>query len=633
MRKIISVLHLLIIFLILLSPLILYARAGGGHSFGGGGSHSSHGFGGRSRGGGDGPGLIYLIMLLIEYPHIGLPIVAGGILFFYIMGKRYNNYRIESTIRRAGGLSLEQEKRLIEENLGILRQSDPEFSVERFIKRAKNAFVIIQKAWSEQDLTPIIPFVSNGVLSRFSIQIDIQKKEGYRNRIENIDIAGAEIAGVASDNLYDRIDVRFVVSMDDEDVDLKTGKVLDTHDSSFVEYWTFLRRKGAKTRGGAGLIEGRCPNCGGDLKIVESGHCEYCKAFVFSGEYDWILTEITQEDEYSSIYIQDNIIGLDEMLKKDPSFNIAVIEDKVSYLFYRIYQANYYGDVKYIKAVAHPDFYKNLETAFNPQSEWYPSLKDAAVGAVETKRVLIDGSDGYDRVEVMIRWSAEFCERNRKTGDVRKESLPEIRTQLYTLVRRSDVKTKARFNFKTIPCRSCGAPIGFSAEDRCEYCDAVINDGSRDWVLYSVDIYRPYAFQSQFVGVVKDNSENKIMLSAMISAMLSDGVIDEREKEMLYSAAQNRGLSKNVVDQMIESAKKGELVAIPSNIEEARGMLASMARVALADGKISKEEYNLMLNFGAKYNYKKADIDVIINNQRRLLFNEARKFIKNTKVR
>ncbi len=623
-----------VIAVILLLPLLADARAGGGHSYGGGSSSGSGGFGGGSGGGGgDITDLIYLVILLVRYPYVGVPVLVGGIIFFYFMGRGANNYRINSTIRKAGALSIQQENTLRTQNLAKLKAIDPSFSEEKFLERAKNAFLIIQKAWSEQNLTPIRPFVSNGLYSRFEIQIDIQKLEGFRNKIDNIEIYGADIKSITSDNIYDRIDVLFSVSMDDSDVDLKSGKVLKNNESTFVEYWTFLRRRGTKTQNRAGLMEGRCPNCGGEIKIVESGHCEYCKAFVFSGEYDWILTEITQEEEYSSPYVQNNVIGLEEMLKKDPAFNIAVIEDKVSYLFYRLFKTNYFGDIKYIKEVSHPNFYNSLTGIFNPVNEWYQSLRDAAVGAVEVKRINVNNQDGYDRVDVMIMWSAEYCERNRKTKEIRNIQGSSIRTQTYTLIRKSDVQTKTNFNFKTIPCRSCGAPIGSNVEDKCEYCGNVVNDGSRDWVLYSVDIYRPYAFQTQMTGVVKSGDVNRTMLASMISAMLSDKVIDDKEREMIYSAAQNRGIAKNVVDQMIESAKRGELLASPSNLEEARGMLSSMARVALADGKISQDEYNLLLNFGAKYNYKKADIDVIINTQRKLLFQEAKEFIRNTKYK
>jgi predicted lipid-binding transport protein (Tim44 family)/tellurite resistance protein len=633
-----NLIFVLLIIIVLLHSAQLFARAGGGHSYGGSSHSSSHSFsgsyGGSRSGGGGGGDLFVLIMLLIQYPYIGIPVIAGGILFFYLMGRGANNYRINSTIRKASGLSVAQEKMLKEQNLAKIKESDPNFSEDKFIERAKSSFMIVQKCWSDQNLMPMKPFTSNGVFSRFSIQIDIQKESGFRNQLDDITILDASIQAVTSDNIYDRIDVMFTAMINDKDVDLKTGKVIRTNESSpFIEFWTFLRRRGAKTQSKSGLLEGKCPNCGGDIKITESGNCEYCNAFVSSGEYDWVLTEITQEEEYSSPYLQQNIIGLEDMMKKDIDFNVAVIEDKVSTIFFRIVRANYFGDVKYIKEVSHPNFYNTLSTAFNPANEWYPSLEDVAVGAVETKRITVNGSDGYDRVEVMIRWSGSYCERNRRTKELRNVGEPSIRTQVYTLIRKSDVKTPGRYNFRTIPCRSCGAPLTQNTEDRCEYCGAVINDGSRDWVLYAVDIYRPYNYNVQYTGVVKSSEENYVMLSAMISAMLSDGVIDEREKDMIYRAAQNRGIPPAVVSQMIESAKRRELIAIPSNTEEARGMLASMARIALADGKISGAEYKLLLNFGAKYNFQKADIDIIINNQRRLLFQEAKEIIKNTKIK
>ncbi|MCX7943819.1 MAG: TIM44-like domain-containing protein [Deltaproteobacteria bacterium] len=634
MRKRLKVVLLSIIALsMLIYPIMLNARAGGGHSFGGGGSPSfSGGFSGGKgiSGGGD---IIGLVIFLLRYPQIGLPIIIGGVIFFYFMGRGANNYRINSTIRKATYLSAQQESSIKMQNLERLKTRDPQFSEEIFLDRARNAFITIQKAWSDQNLLPIRTFVSNGLYTRFAIQIDIQKAEGYRNKIENINILSASIASITSDNLYDRIDVAFSATMDDSDVELKSGKVLKVNESTFTEYWTFLRRINTKTRQREGLIEGKCPNCGGKLNIVESGRCEYCNAFVFSGEYDWILTEITQEEEYSSPYFQNNVWGLEEMLKKDPTFNLAAIEDKASYFFFKMYKANYFGDTRYLKEVSHPKFYHSLSGAFNPSNDWYQSLKDAAIGAVETKRIQVDCEDGYDKVDVMIRWSAEYCERNRRTKEVRNVTDKSIRTQTYTLVRKSNVTTKVAYNFKILPCPICGAPISSNVEDKCDYCGNIINDGSRDWVLYSVDIYRPYAYNTQFTGITKNIDTNKIIIAAMISAMLSDKMIDEREKEMIYTAAQNRGISKSAVDQMIESAKRGELIAIPTNTEEAREIISSMARISLVDGKLSNNEYKLLLNVGEKYNYKKADINGIINNQRRLLFNEAKEFIKNTKFK
>ena len=48
-------------------------------------------------------------------------------------------------------------------------------------------------------------------------------------------------------------------------VSLKDGRRTEgsTSSESFVEYWSFLRRRGASTKPEIrGLIEGNCPNCG-----------------------------------------------------------------------------------------------------------------------------------------------------------------------------------------------------------------------------------------------------------------------------------------------------------------------------------------------------------------------------------
>jgi len=41
-----------------------------------------------------------------------------------------------------------------------------------------------------------------------------------------------------------------------------------------------------------------CPNCGAALNINMTGHCNYCKAKVSSGEFDWVLSRIEQDEVY-----------------------------------------------------------------------------------------------------------------------------------------------------------------------------------------------------------------------------------------------------------------------------------------------------------------------------------------------
>ncbi|MCC7539401.1 MAG: hypothetical protein IT379_24465, partial [Deltaproteobacteria bacterium] len=41
-----------------------------------------------------------------------------------------------------------------------------------------------------------------------------------------------------------------------------------------------------------------CPSCGAPLKINMAGACEFCSARVTTGEFDWVLSRIEQDETY-----------------------------------------------------------------------------------------------------------------------------------------------------------------------------------------------------------------------------------------------------------------------------------------------------------------------------------------------
>jgi len=42
-----------------------------------------------------------------------------------------------------------------------------------------------------------------------------------------------------------------------------------------------------------------CPNCGAALKINAAGVCEYCSGKITSGDFDWVLSKIEQDESYA----------------------------------------------------------------------------------------------------------------------------------------------------------------------------------------------------------------------------------------------------------------------------------------------------------------------------------------------
>ncbi len=42
----------------------------------------------------------------------------------------------------------------------------------------------------------------------------------------------------------------------------------------------------------------RCPSCAASLAISQAGTCDHCGSLVTSGDFDWILSSIEQDEVY-----------------------------------------------------------------------------------------------------------------------------------------------------------------------------------------------------------------------------------------------------------------------------------------------------------------------------------------------
>ena len=62
------------------------------------------------------------------------------------------------------------------------------------------------------------------------------------------------------------------------------------------EYWTFIRN--SKATPAAARADLNCPNCGASLKVNATGICEFCGGKMTSGEFDWVLSKIEQDESY-----------------------------------------------------------------------------------------------------------------------------------------------------------------------------------------------------------------------------------------------------------------------------------------------------------------------------------------------
>jgi hypothetical protein len=179
-----------------------------------------------------------------------------------------------------------------------LQQRDPSLTWQSLTGRMAHVFGALQVAWSGRDPLQIRPFVSDNLFQTMLYWIDLYIASRCRNVTENARILRIDLANVTSDKHYDAITVRmFATSIDYTIGD--DGKLLSGSRSrarTYSEYWTWIR---GTARRGQSRGDVSCPNCGAALRIGMAGTCEYCRVKVTSGEFDWVLSRIEQDDSYT----------------------------------------------------------------------------------------------------------------------------------------------------------------------------------------------------------------------------------------------------------------------------------------------------------------------------------------------
>ena len=179
-----------------------------------------------------------------------------------------------------------------------LSAKDPQFNWQAFQGRVGLIFREFQVAWSDRDLAKMRAYLSDRLFETQVFWVEAYKQQRLRNVTSNARILNIELARITSDAFFDAITVRiFAVSLDFTVAD-DGGRVVSgsqTRERRYTEYWTFIR---GSARRGATRTDPACPSCGAPLDINMAGACKYCKAKVTTGDFDWVLSRIEQDEAY-----------------------------------------------------------------------------------------------------------------------------------------------------------------------------------------------------------------------------------------------------------------------------------------------------------------------------------------------
>ncbi|HWX41601.1 MAG TPA: Tim44-like domain-containing protein [Blastocatellia bacterium] len=176
--------------------------------------------------------------------------------------------------------------------------SNPGFSWERMNERANYIFYMISQAWTTLEWEKARPFETDNIFQMHRYWIEAYTRQRLRNVLDQIKVTRIEWVKIEQDAYYDALTARIAASELDYTVDA-AGKVVcgsPTKPRDFTEYWTFIKTRGGKP------VEQRddhCPNCGAPLSVNMAGTCDFCGGKITSGDFDWVLSRIEQDESYT----------------------------------------------------------------------------------------------------------------------------------------------------------------------------------------------------------------------------------------------------------------------------------------------------------------------------------------------
>ena len=103
----------------------------------------------------------------------------------------------------------------------------------------------------------------------------------------------------------------------------------------------------------------------------------------------------------------------------------------------------------------------------------------------------------------------------------------------------------------------------------------------------------------------------------LVAIAYSDNRLDEQEQAFLAERAEEYGLPADDVQKIVDSAEELKFI-VPLNEEDKEDQLADIVYMAMIDGEVHEKEYKLCLEIAKKLDFRKEDLDYVIDLTKKL---------------
>lgn len=458
----------------------LIARAGGGG--GGGGIGDGGGFSG---GGGD--GIEYGYNTYRGYGSSGHFDFSVVFTVFFLLAILYIIFSVVAKFRkksseRAFGDAMPDAAPVDRiDNPMTFPGAPPGFDQAAFLAKVRKAFIEVQRAWSAQSTDMMRRFISDGVYQRFNTQFKMMRLLQQGNPLSNINISMVWVDRIEQDGRYDIVHAGIKASMNDRFVCALNHELDEEGTNEFVEYWSFIRKRGAA---GRDMYDSeQCPNCGAPLPkdMGEICNCNYCNATINSGEFDWVLAEITQQEDYRRDGERsERMPGLDakaaEMATVYGDFSVQLVEDKASNAYMQMMTARAMHDPAIMRRFVTDELFDQLGPQYEKNREIF--------NRIFLNRVTLVKAEQRDGKNILTFALTASIQRAVLTGNSVRLIDPQIvqREEVMTLTRDASAGA-GKGSIYQHACPACGAPVKDTLDIKCAFCGSTLNSTANDWVV------------------------------------------------------------------------------------------------------------------------------------------------------
>lgn len=345
--------------------------------------------------------------------------------------------------------------------LSGLTQSDASFSADDFVTRGRLIIEAVHKCITTGNFLPGRLFLSQGLSTRLRIHGEIMRKmQGQRLLSSVAEIREFRIDEYRRSGPYDVIDTKVVAKINQSYIPAiatasEAEELAAQNQPKELRFTcTFMRKQ--NSRGLSVKAANACSRCGSLLDSSGSSNkCNRCGTLMGTGEFDWVLTEISEEGSMQAPSRRD----FKETISAD------CIEDRAGCLFWKYLQAANERDINLMSRESTPAF---LAAPGPLESSCQIAVTGVTTLAVETAGDPVVAN-------LRIQWSASAL----ANSEVWRRD-----TRLRLQIPRSGLHAGS---LATAGCRACGAPIPDAKARNCSRCGNPLPEHDADWLLDSIE--------------------------------------------------------------------------------------------------------------------------------------------------